>query len=458
MFSNGDPYRKLHRRRRRDPRTLALAGFALLTVGCGVAAAAMLSEDTAAAAPATDQSPIVAMLTARDAVGAAVSLSMPEPTYAAPLPKLPDEPLEPTTWADGLDVTLKGSVRKNETISVSIGNFGVPQSSIQKVVMAMDGTFDFRRSRIGDQWEVDVRSDGEIQRFRYQSGKVDVWESVLSDNGYATKRIDVPVESRVEVVTGEIRSSLWGAFESSGAGGNLAVAYASVFAYTIDFTTETQPGDKFALAYESTWLDGERLSTGRILAARYDGNAGNHYAFYFEDRDGSGAYYDETGESVERQFLRSPLATVRITSRFGKRFHPVLGRQKMHHGVDYGAPIGTPIQAVADGTVTYAGWKGANGKLIALRHAGGYVTYYAHLSKIDSDVRVGQRVKKKDVIGRVGNTGRSTGPHLHFGMKRYGKYVNPLQVDHEKGVPLGGAEKKRYLAAMRPVKAKLGWE
>jgi murein DD-endopeptidase MepM/ murein hydrolase activator NlpD len=451
MFSNGDPYKKYHNRRRRSPRALVLAGLALTLVGCAAAAAILTNPDEAV--PPTDNRKVVAMLTASDAVRAATELAVPPQAYAATLPEVPDNLPDPSVWSAGRTSSLDGALKKNQSISVALGKRGVPQSSIHAVVMAMNSDFDFRRSRPGDDWEVDIDGDGRIQRFRYQASPVDVWETSWTGEAYQTKRIEVPVETRVEVVSGSINSSLWQAFAAPGAGGQLAVSYADIFAYTVDFGTETQPGDRFAVAFESTWLDGKRLDRGRIVGARYSGAAGDHYAFYWEGKDGEGAYYTEKGESVERQFLRSPIDSVRVTSRYGKRFHPVLKRMKLHAGVDYGAPTGTPVRAVANGRVVHAGWKGANGKLVSIRHANGYLTHYAHLSRIN--VRNGQRVKKKDIIGKVGNTGRSTGPHLHFGMKQHGRYVNPLEIDFERGTPLRGGEKSRFLAEVGELKGQL---
>lgn len=452
MFPAGNPYRKLHRRRRRNPRALVIIALALLLVGCAAAAAMWVEPRGIDQGSKND---VVAMLTAQDAVRSATAISVPRREWIADLPAVPEVEPESDRWGEGRSGQYSGKLRKDQSISVALATTGVSQTAIGQIVAAVQGELDFRRSRPGDAWEIEVRPDGRISRFRYQASPVDIVETRWEDDRYATQKIDVAVETRVDVVSGTIDQSLWQAFEQTGAGGQLAVAYAEIFAYTIDFVTETQPGDRFAVAYESTWLDGQRLKTGKIIGAQYKGAAGDHFAFYWEKSDGEGAYYDEAGESVERQFLRSPLRTTRITSRYGRRFHPVLGRMKMHAGVDYGAPIGTPVQAVANATVTYAGWKGANGKLITLRHAGGYTTYHAHLSQIAPGIRPGVRVKKKQIIGKVGNTGRSTGPHLHFGMKRHGKYINPLEVDFERGAPLQGAAKTRYLAEVSELREQL---
>ena len=466
MFSKGDRYKKLHRRRRRESRSLVpLIVVVLLFGGALTAANYMLAnEDTRslslslATAPAPSDDAVVAVLTARDAVRAALLLSA-EPAAAARekvAGKKSVPPVDPTRWSPGHAVQLKGALRKNESLSIALGKRGVSQGQIAALVAGMKGEFDFRDCRPGDAWEADVNAAGELTRFRYQSSPTEIIEVRKKGGGFETNAVAVPVESKQEAVKGAIESSLWQSFEKTTAGGKLAAQYSGVFAYTIDFATESQPGDRFGAVYESTWLDGQKLRSGRLLAAHYSGEAGEHWAFWWPDaEEGAGAYYTGDGESVERQFLRSPLATVRITSRYGRRFHPVLGREKMHAGVDYGAPTGTPVQAVADGRVTWAGWKGANGNLVAIQHAGGYTTYYAHLSAITSGLRPGSRVRKKQIIGKVGNTGRSTGPHLHFGMKRHGTYINPLKVDFERGAPLSGADKRRFLAAVAPLKAKL---
>ncbi len=450
MFPTRDPYQKFHRRRRDGSRRLALVIAATLLAGC--AAAAVMLEDEPLTAEREDHMPlVVAHLTAYDAVSNALHRAEPELEIARPqMPTAPAAPALPQDWTSGTPPQLAGELQRDESISTALARRGVPSASAHGALAALRDVVNFRRSKIGDAWEVDVDAGGGVTRLRYAASATDVWEVRRADGVFAKHRIDVPVETRTEVVSGTIEASLWQAFETAGADGRLAAAFAHIFAYTIDFATETQTGDRFYIAFESTWLGDERLATTKILGARYSGAAGDHSAFRWDD-----AYYDGAGESVERQFLRSPLATTRITSSYGRRFHPVLGKMKMHAGVDYGAPTGTPVQAVADGKVTWAGWRGANGNLVSIQHAGGYVTHYAHLSRVSSDLRVGKRVKKSAVIGKVGSTGRSTGPHLHFGMTRGGKSMNPLEVDFERGTPLSKAERAKYLAATADMRTRL---
>lgn len=363
-------------------------------------------------------------------------------------------------WTEGESVAIRGVLQKNQSVFVALQERNLSNQAIHAVVTATGEEFDFRRSRPGDEWFAQVDGEGNVTHFRYKTSPEDIWETVRTGEGsYECDKVEVPVQTRQEVIAGVVNSSLWQAMIEQGEDGSLIYRFADIFAYTVDFNTETRPGDRFALAFEKIYLDGKFLRYGRIIAGMYAGRGGVNYGFYYETEGGESGYYDENGENLQRQFLKSPLASVRVTSVYGKRYHPVLKRMRMHNGIDYGAPVGTPIRSVADGTVTFAGWKGANGKLIAIKHANGYRTYYAHLHKISKGIRPGKRVTKKTIIGQVGNTGRSTGPHLHFGMKRHGKYVNPRKVDFARGEPLTGAEKKQYVADVAgPIKEKLDKE
>ena len=409
----------------------------MATIGCAAASTLVPSTTPSISTARATTSPVVAHLTAADAVYNALSLATPEPSVVSLPPVVIDE--RPTRWTPGSASSLAGELKSGQSLAIALRAAKVPQSSSHPAVLALAEHVDLRRSQPGDAWEVDVDATGAVQRLRYAASPTSVWQTTLQNGTHHAERVALATEKRTEVANGRIQGSLWGAFEAADVDPRIAAAFIDVFAYTIDFVTETQPNDRFWVVYESQWLDGERVGVGRILAARYAGAEEDARAFRWND-----AYYDEDGESVERQFLRSPLATVRITSRYGRRFHPVLGKMKMHAGVDYGAPTGTPVRATANGTVTHAGWKGANGNLITIRHAGGYTTSYAHLSKIAKGLRPGVRVDKKQVIGRVGSTGRSTGPHLHFGMKHNGRTINPLEIDFERGEPLNHANKTKF--------------
>ena len=349
-------------------------------------------------------------------------------------------------WTGGEAVRMRGKLAKNQSVFKALRARNLKPAKIQKVVSATAEAFDFRKSRPGDEWSAEVSESGAITRFRYKTSPEDIWETVRNSNGtYACTKIDVPVEHRRTTLAGRVDQSLWKAIVDEAEKPKLVYRFADIFAYSVDFNRETQPGDSFAMIVEKVYLEGEFLRYGKIVAAEYVNKGERFRGFLYEDDGEVKGYYDEEGKNLKRQFLKSPLASIRVTSRFGMRYHPVVGKEKMHRGVDYGAPTGTDIRAVADGTVAYAGRKGANGNLIVLKHANGYVTLYAHLHEIADGIHPGAKVTKKTVIGEVGSTGRSTGPHLHFGMKRHGEYVNPMKTDFARAEPLEGEEKERFV-------------
>jgi murein DD-endopeptidase MepM/ murein hydrolase activator NlpD len=203
-----------------------------------------------------------------------------------------------------------------------------------------------------------------------------------------------------------------------------------------------RPGDEFQVLYERLYRQGddgleEYVRPGRILAARYEGAAGSYTAVYFEPREGRGGYYRPDGTSVERQFLMAPLRHARISSSYSSaRRHPILKVTRPHHGIDYAAPSGTPVWAVADGEVIYRARAGGFGNLVKIRHSNGYVSYYAHLSRFAKGLKLGQKVAQKQIIGYVGQTGLATGPHVCFRIAKNGQYVNPARLRTPAGEPV----------------------
>jgi murein DD-endopeptidase MepM/ murein hydrolase activator NlpD len=198
------------------------------------------------------------------------------------------------------------------------------------------------------------------------------------------------------------------------------------------------------------------LRPGRILAAQYNGAAGSHSAVYFESQPGQGGYYRPDGSSVQRQFLQAPVRYARISSRYSAaRHHPILRITRPHQGIDYAAPAGTPIWAVADGRVIYRGHAGGFGNLLKIRHARGYVTYYGHLSRFAAGLEVGQRVRQKQVVGYVGSTGLSTGPHVCFRIAQDGRYFNPAKLRTPAGEPVAAQRRTEFLASRDALLARL---
>jgi murein DD-endopeptidase MepM/ murein hydrolase activator NlpD len=232
------------------------------------------------------------------------------------------------------------------------------------------------------------------------------------------------------------------------------VLAADVLAWDVDFYQDVRAGDRMRIVVEKVFADGKLLRYGEVLAAEYQGGAtGRKRLFRYTDPDGQTSYYDDDGSSARRGFLKSPLKYAHVTSKFGNRVHPVLGYTRAHEGVDYGAPVGTPVWAVGDGTVRTAGWKGGCGKAVELRHRNGFETVYCHLSAIA--VSAGKPVSQKQIIGYVGQTGLATGPHLHYAVKRGGGFVNPLQLKIPRDAPVPAKWMDDFHAKVAPLQHEL---
>lgn len=255
---------------------------------------------------------------------------------------------------------------------------------------------------------------------------------------------EIPYTTELTGYTGTVESSLWQAAVDAGMDTELIAELADVFAFDVDFNTEVRKGDKYRLVVEQRFLEGKPAGYGRILAAEYVAGKESHSAIQFAGASGDVDYFATDGSSLRRMFLRSPLRYTRISSRFGGRHHPTLGVWKKHEGVDYAAPRGTPIRSVGDATVIAASYNGASGNFVKLRHNSTYETSYSHLSGYASGVRSGSRVKQGQIIGYVGTTGRSTGPHLHFAFYEKGRYIDPLSKRFPAAEPVPAKEKARF--------------
>jgi len=234
----------------------------------------------------------------------------------------------------------------------------------------------------------------------------------------------------------------------------VASQLADLFSGDIDFRRDLRAGDTFNVVYEALEADGEVLKYGRLLSAEFVNNGKAHQLMWFQEPGKKGAYYTFSGQSLRRTFLASPLAFSRVSSGYGMRFHPISGNRRPHLGIDFAAPTGTPVRTVADGTVQFAGWQRGYGNVIFIQHRQERTTVYAHLHRID--VRKGQRVDQGDLIGQVGSTGDSTGPHLHFEYRVRGVHNDPLTLARvNEGEPISTASRAAFTAAAQAMKLKL---
>ncbi|MCE9667315.1 M23 family metallopeptidase [Myxococcus stipitatus] len=337
-------------------------------------------------------------------------------------------------------------IEPRQTLAGALHEAKLPDAQVTAVISALEGVFDFRKSRVGDQFRLVLR-DGELDFFDYRQSMVDEWQVRRDGEKYVGSKRAIEVEKQVAVVSLDIQTSLYEAAVDAGEDPAIGMVLADVFAWDIDFYRDVRKGDTAKALVEKFVSKGRVLRYGEVLAAQYVGGlVGPKKVYRYVLPDGQPNYFQADGSSAKKTFLKSPLKYAHVTSKFGSRFHPVLQYLKNHNGVDYGTPIGTPVWAVADGTVTQAGNAGAAGNMVVIRHANGFETQYMHLSRFGEGIRAGARVSQKQVIAYSGNTGRSTGPHLHFGMKRGGSYTNPLNQQFPRADPLPKALLPDFLA------------
>ena len=331
--------------------------------------------------------------------------------------------------------TEAGKFSKADTVIGVLMAHKVRRSEIQKILDSVREKRIFSRIRAGRRYEV-RKKDGELREFVFQLDNESRLRISRTPSGAMTaSKEDIPYSVDVVRIQSRIQSSLYKAIADGGGSPVLVNKLSDIFAFVIDFHKDLQSGDQVEVLVERKHLRDEFVGYGRILAAEFIVGKRRHTAVYF--KGGGGRYYNVEGESLRRAFLRSPLRYTRISSRFSKRrFHPVLKRYRPHFGVDYAAPRGTPVHAVADGVVTWVGRKSQAGKTIKLRHGGGYRTSYLHLYRYARGIRAGRQVLQGQVIGYVGSTGLSTGPHLDYRITRRGRYLNPLKAKLPKGMPL----------------------
>jgi murein DD-endopeptidase MepM/ murein hydrolase activator NlpD len=279
---------------------------------------------------------------------------------------------------------------------------------------------------------------------------------ISTADGWTVERSETRPDVRVASVQGRVDRSLFQAMESAGESGGLVIPFVAMFESDFDFTADTRNGDQFRLLVEKRYAGETFVDYGRILAAQYLNDGKMLTGVGYESRNGRLGYFDLQGQSLRKTFLRSPLEFTRITSGFTyARPHPILGGTRPHLAIDYAAPVGTPVRAVADAIVVQAGWNGGNGISVLLRHRRGYETMYNHLARLARGVRRGVRVTQRQVIGYVGSTGLSTGPHLDYRVKKSGAFVNPLSEKFLPGDPIAVTERAAFTRHARALVERL---
>ncbi len=328
-----------------------------------------------------------------------------------------------------LEETFFGTIGKGGFLRTSLQKEGFSRKEIFLIEESLKPIFDFRKCRPDDHYEV-TSASGKFKSLRYWMSPINFYLVETGDSGELVACLErVKTDEVIVGVKGKIESSLYESMRKENFSPDLIMRFADIFAWQIDFLTEPREGDIFKVVWKQYQKDGKSLLEGRILAAEYENSGKKHTAIFFEDANGRGNYYTPEEKSLRKIFLRSPLHYRRISSYFShRRFHPILKYYRPHLGIDYAAPIGTPVSTIGDGVVVYAGWKGGYGRFVKIRHSGSYYTTYGHLSRYGKGIKKGRRVKQAQVIGYVGSSGLSTGPHLDFRIIRNGRFVNFLRM------------------------------
>ena len=346
---------------------------------------------------------------------------------------------------DGESIDAK--VPANATLETLMASHGLPSDTVSSIVTAMTGVFNPRGLRANQAYRVTRTLDGILREFQYQIDTDRLLRVFRPSHAapFQAEVVTIPKDTVLDALTVEIGKgqSLVGVLEAQGENVQLALELANIYGGEVDFNSDLQPGDRLEVIFERFVRHGDFVGYGSVMGAILDNSGRRLHAISFENQDGRLDYYDEEGRSLKRQFLKSPLPfDPRITSRFSRRrFHPVHGIYRPHLGVDYGAPAGTLVKAASSGVVDFVGVNGEAGRMVRIRHSGGYQTAYLHLSAYAPGLHVGSRVAQGDAIGRVGSSGTATGPHLDYRIIKNGTYVDPIAELKKmpKGEPIAGA-------------------
>lgn len=350
-------------------------------------------------------------------------------------------------------ITINGNLQAGDTLYESLINEGISAAEILSLQEKVKSIVDFNYLPVGSEYSLKYNPEGKVTEFIYKPNPIDIYYiSIPTSDLEDLKVTKEEVVTKVVRVEGKIDNSLYESMMESADSPQLALQLAEIFAWQIDFFTESREGDTFKILVEKQYR-GDFYRWGKILAAQYEGELlSKHTAILFEDSSGRTDYYTEEGESLRKAFLRAPLNYKYVSSYFSKsRFHPILRIWRPHLAIDYAAPTGTPISTIGDGVVIYIGYDKGNGNYIKIRHPNNYVTAYLHLSRFAKGLKKGQKVKQGEIIGYVGSTGLSTGPHLDFSISKNGERVDFLKLK----LPAASSVDPQYLTQFNEAKNKL---
>ncbi|VVN87700.1 peptidoglycan DD-metalloendopeptidase family protein [Pseudomonas fluorescens] len=350
-------------------------------------------------------------------------------------------------------------VAKGDTLSTLFEKVGLPSTSVHEILASDKQAKQFTQLKRGQKLEFELDADGQLKNLHSKVSDLESITLTKGSNGFAFNRLTSKPTVRSAYVHGVINSSLSQSAARAGLSHRLTMDMASVFGYDVDFAQDIRPGDQFDVIYEQKVVNGKTVGTGPILSARFVNRGKTYTAVRYTNKQGTSSYYTAEGNSMRKAFIRTPVDFARISSRFSMgRKHPILNKIRAHKGVDYAAPRGTPIKAAGDGKVLLAGRRGGYGNTVIIQHGNTYRTLYGHMQGFAKGVKTGGSVKQGQVIGYIGTTGLSTGPHLHYEFQVNGVHVDPLGQKVAMADPISKAERARFQQQSQPLMARMDQE
>jgi murein DD-endopeptidase MepM/ murein hydrolase activator NlpD len=371
---------------------------------------------------------------------------------SAPIAPAPPRPKAEDPSSEEARV-VEGTMQENDTVERVWKAQGLTPKLVNDLANALGKVFDLRTVRAGHTYTLRYDAEEHLHAVDYRVSPALAYHLIRDPAGtWKAQKDEKPLEVKVAEIGGVIGSSLYDAVKRSGESTSLVGWFVDTFAWDLNFYTDSNAGDQFKIIVEKKLLGGKLYKYGRVLAAEYKGRTGTFRAFWFQPSDGSpGGYYTEHGESIVKSLLKTPLKYVRVSSTFDRhRFHPILHTERAHLGVDYAAPLGTPVWATAPGRVSFVGPRGGAGNAVLIEHANGMSSTYMHLSRFARGLAVGQQVRQKQVIGYVGMTGLATGPHLHFSVRINGGFVDPLKLKPSREAPIAEKHRAEFADTVAP--------
>ncbi|MBB2496699.1 peptidoglycan DD-metalloendopeptidase family protein [Aquipseudomonas ullengensis] len=362
-----------------------------------------------------------------------------------------------TPPSDPLQKTV--TVGNGDTLSTVFARVGLSATDLHEALNSSKDAKQLSRLKIGQVLDFKLTPDGKLDNVRSKLSDLESIALSRTDKGYNFKRELVKPDMRTAYSHGVINSSLFLSAKRAGLSHDLTMDLANVFGYDIDFALDIREGDEFEVIYEEHVVNGKQVGNGDILAARFTNRGKTYTAVRYTSKQGVTSYYNADGNSMRKAFIRTPVDFARISSRFSMgRRHPILNKIRAHKGVDYAAPRGTPIKAAGDGKILLAGRRGGYGNAVIIQHGNSYRTLYGHMQGFAKGIRTGGMVKQGQIIGYIGTTGLSTGPHLHYEFQVNGKHVDPLSQKLPMADPIARNEKQRFMQLSQPLMARMDQE